>query len=222
MFTRLLFTNTSNTATKLRDMISIRSPHHPGIFPGRYLTPGDSFPLQSEEVKPRALVPGPFSSLFRSLDHHLREPFDIGDATRWNVRQRPWMSGGVGADRRRAAGVDSRVYEPREQYEPCGVYPEMKTVFDPTVFPRTPLCEVCGENPAMSFSCLNIREGKWVFSCDCTVGKEEYYIPLGTFFESPAATVNWLAHLAEKSWIDWSSFMQMMKRFRAATNSYNR
>lgn len=100
------------------------------------------------------------------------------------------------------------------------MYPEMKTVFDPTNFPRTALCEVCGENPATSFSCLNIKKGEWVFSCDCTAGKEDYYIPLDRFFKSPAATVDWLAHLAKKSWIDWPSFMRMIERFRAATDSY--
>lgn len=40
------------------------------------------------------------------------------------------------------------------------------------------------------------------------------------FFRSPAATVDWLAHMHEKAWMDWVDFMDMMYRFRHATNSY--
>jgi hypothetical protein len=59
-----------------------------------------------------------------------------------------------------------------------------------------------------------------MFCCECTSEKEVYYIEFHRFFASPAATVDWLAHMHEKSWMDWPDFMAMMHRFRAATASY--
>lgn len=34
-------------------------------------------------------------------------------------------------------------------------------------------------------------------------------------------TVDWLAHMHPKQWMNWSDFMDMVKRFRVATDSFN-
>ncbi|HNR50676.1 MAG TPA: hypothetical protein PKI80_03760 [Deltaproteobacteria bacterium] len=96
------------------------------------------------------------------------------------------------------------------------------------VFPRTPICEVCKKEEAVSFSYLknipeaNIKEG-WYFCGYCISQDlvEDYYIEFDRFFHSPASTVDWLAHIAGKKWINWADFMAMMKRFREATGSFN-
>ena len=47
----------------------------------------------------------------------------------------------------------------------------------------------------------------------------EYHFEIGRFFSSPAATVDWIAHLHGKHWFDAKDFCFMMKRFREATGS---
>jgi len=93
------------------------------------------------------------------------------------------------------------------------------------MFKKKPMCEVCGEKEATSFSFiptgndLDIGNGK--FTCECTSNEEKYYIPISDFFSSPSATIDWLAHLQEKPWVDWNNFMKMMDRFRTSTESFN-
>lgn len=91
-------------------------------------------------------------------------------------------------------------------------------------FDKTPMCEVCGKNVATSFSFFDHEApGKrWRFCCLCTSEPETYYVPIDACFSSPSSTVDWLAHLHEKTWIDWGEFMAMMRRFRAATGSFNK
>ncbi len=84
-------------------------------------------------------------------------------------------------------------------------------------FNKQPFCEVCLDEPATSFSWIG---KKWTFTGDCTRTTEDYYILFEQFFKSPEATVDWLAHMNEKQWMDWPDFMNMMDRFRAATNSF--
>jgi hypothetical protein len=90
-----------------------------------------------------------------------------------------------------------------------------------------PFCEVCGDEPATSFSYVNITKtgapgkGRWVFAGACTTESERYYMEFKRIFKSPASTVDWLAHMHEKNWMDWNDFMDMMDRFRAATESFN-
>lgn len=84
-------------------------------------------------------------------------------------------------------------------------------------FRKAPLCEKCGKAEAISFSLI---KGKWMFTCMCTADNESYYIELDRFFRSPASTVDWLAHMSEKPWMDCHDFMEMMHRFRGATNSF--
>jgi len=81
------------------------------------------------------------------------------------------------------------------------------------------MCEACGEEPATSFSYFQDDEC-WKFTGDCTTQTEMYYIELETFFKSPPATVDWLAHMHEKDWMNWKDFMGMMHRFRARTDSF--
>ena len=85
-------------------------------------------------------------------------------------------------------------------------------------FKKTPMCEVCGERQAISFSQLADR--KWKFTCMCTADDELYYVDLERFFASTSTVVNWLAHLHGKAGMDWVDFMGMMDRFREATGSY--
>ena len=88
-------------------------------------------------------------------------------------------------------------------------------------FPKEPMCEACGDAPATSFSYFKSHPHKWRFTCQCTSNSETYYVMLDRIFSSPASTVDWLAHLNEKPWVDWPAFMKMMDRFRSATGSFN-
>ncbi len=92
-----------------------------------------------------------------------------------------------------------------------------------TAFKKIPQCEICNAEEASSFSCMSANSGKmtdWKFCGACTSEKEVYYIPIDGFFASPRSTVDWLAHMHEKD-MDWKSYMDMMRRFREATDSYN-
>ena len=62
----------------------------------------------------------------------------------------------------------------------------------------------------------------WKFCGLCTSNSEDYYILLEYFFDSPGSTVDWLAHMHEKTGMDWVGFMDMMHRFRNATGSFNK
>jgi protein-arginine kinase activator protein McsA len=82
-----------------------------------------------------------------------------------------------------------------------------------------PLCEVCGKNPATSFSHFYdqaSKHGSWKFCCMCTSGKEDYYIEFSRFSESLNETMDWLAHMDEKKWMDWKDFIDMAHRYRSA------
>jgi len=86
------------------------------------------------------------------------------------------------------------------------------------------MCEVCSKNEATSFSFIltdaESFQGDWKFACECTTENEKYYIQLKDFFANPSSSVDWMAHMHEKSWMDWNNFMEMMDRFRKATDSY--
>ena len=87
-------------------------------------------------------------------------------------------------------------------------------------FPKVPICEKCGDNPANTF-CYFPDDKSWKFCCDCADEYTVYHIVLDRLFSSPASTVDWFAHINDKSWMDWKCFMEMIDRFRDATNSYN-
>jgi transcription elongation factor Elf1 len=94
----------------------------------------------------------------------------------------------------------------------------MKVKFD-----KTPKCEVCGKEKAISFSCMTKTASEitdWKFCGMCTAESEKYYIKIDNFFSSPGATVDWLAHMHEKNGMDWKNFMAMIIRFREATGSF--
>ena len=92
-------------------------------------------------------------------------------------------------------------------------------------FKVVPVCEVCNRQPAVSFSffrpCEEVVDGGWRFACSCTTEFESVYVPFGDFFKNPSATVDWLAHLGEKTWFEGDDWFAMMGRFRKATDSYN-
>lgn len=92
------------------------------------------------------------------------------------------------------------------------------------MFKIKPMCEKCAENEATSFSLIitdaALSQGDWRFVCECTVENEGYFIPISSFFANPPAAVDWMAHMQEKSWMDWKNFMEMITRFRKATDSY--
>ncbi|HLP45076.1 MAG TPA: hypothetical protein VK469_03980, partial [Candidatus Kapabacteria bacterium] len=91
-------------------------------------------------------------------------------------------------------------------------------------FKETPKCEVCKKNEATAFSFIKDyskegEKGQWKFSCNCTNSTERYYIMFEDFFSDPSKLVNKLAHMHQKTWMDWNNFMDMMTRFRAALSS---
>jgi hypothetical protein len=82
-------------------------------------------------------------------------------------------------------------------------------------FSKTPMCELLGDKAATHFT---HRRGKWMFvSTEAPEDDAEYHFKIERFFASPAATVDWLAHLSEKRWFDAEDFVGMMRRFRAST-----
>lgn len=100
----------------------------------------------------------------------------------------------------------------------------MKTI----KFMKTPMCETCGREPATSFGffedilsdiCGRDNKPEWTFIGDCSYGITRYHIQFDRFFDSPRSTVGWLAYLHEKG-LDASGFMDMMIRFRKATDSF--
>jgi len=90
------------------------------------------------------------------------------------------------------------------------------------VFKRKPICEMCGEAKAIEFNFFLSTNGetKCHFACGSLLEPEMYSITIERFFQSPAHTINWLAHLSEKNWFDPDNFFEMMTRFRQATNSF--
>ena len=62
--------------------------------------------------------------------------------------------------------------------------------------------------------------GRWRICGNCTSTSEMYYIRFDSFFGSYRSTIDWLAHMHEKDWMNWEDFMNMMDRFREATGSY--
>lgn len=79
-------------------------------------------------------------------------------------------------------------------------------------FPKV-ICEKCGQEKAYSFSYFRDTD-EWMFTGDCTRESEDYYIEFDRFFESPKETVDWLAHMSEKGWMNWDDFTGMMCRLR--------
>jgi hypothetical protein len=60
----------------------------------------------------------------------------------------------------------------------------------------------------------------WRFCGACMNDEGTYPIEVDRFFHSAPATVDWIAHLHEKNWMDWRDFADMMDRFRESTQSY--
>jgi len=92
---------------------------------------------------------------------------------------------------------------------------ENQALSEPSRFTKSPTCEVCHEKPAVSFSFFfrdlnQDLDGTWKFVCNYTCETEYYYISFDDFFSGEAG---WLAHLGEKSWMDWDNWNEMMKRF---------
>lgn len=100
------------------------------------------------------------------------------------------------------------------------------------MFRYKPMCEICGKKKASHFTLerpntsdhLRIkREGKWRFVCEDEVGYNEYYaVSINRMFESPGETVDWMAHLNEKDYMNWDNFMEMIYRFRREAFGFNR
>ena len=87
-------------------------------------------------------------------------------------------------------------------------------------FKTQPICEECENEPATAFTVSSFQNPEWKFTGDCTSDNDAYYIDFKRFFHSPDATVDWLAHMNEKNWMNWQDFMAMMHRFRESTKSY--
>ena len=86
------------------------------------------------------------------------------------------------------------------------------------LFTKIPSCEILPDQPAEHFT---FRRGHWLFvSTKAPEDFNEYHFKIRDFFKSPSATVDWIAHLSEKSWFDPADFCAMIHRFRIATDSF--
>ena len=100
------------------------------------------------------------------------------------------------------------------------------------MFRYKPMCEICGKKEATHFSLerpdttdhLRIKEeGQWRFVCEDEEDYNEmYHVPISKMFESPSETVDWMAHLNEKGWMNWDNFMEMIYRFRRTAFGFDR
>jgi hypothetical protein len=86
------------------------------------------------------------------------------------------------------------------------------------LFTKAPICEICGDETAISFACFD-GFSNWKFCGNCTRDIEFYTIPIADFFARPASVVDWLGHMDGKHDMDWASFGRMMNRFSEATGS---
>jgi len=90
------------------------------------------------------------------------------------------------------------------------------------MFKTKPVCEEYNKSEATSFSLISAgsdsSKDNWKFVCEYTAENEGYYIIIDDFFANPPEAVDWMAHMQEKSWMDWNNFMEMMSRFRNATD----
>lgn len=95
------------------------------------------------------------------------------------------------------------------------------------MFKKQPICEICSERHATvfvgfwSFSHTNMLRWKFVCTSCPDEPDEARSFSIDGFFSGPASTVDTLAHMHETGTMDWDSFMEMMRRFRSATNSFN-
>jgi hypothetical protein len=98
------------------------------------------------------------------------------------------------------------------------------------MFRKEPKCEICKKKKATHFTLERpdttdheeIKEdGNWRFVCAEEENYNEmYHCSIDDFFKSPIDTVDWMAHLHEKGWMNWDNFMDMIYRFRKETNGY--
>ncbi len=98
------------------------------------------------------------------------------------------------------------------------------------MFNVSPMCEICGKAEATHFALERPdttdheqikREGKWRFVCvDENNYNEFYHISIKEYFKSPMQTVDWMAHIHRKDWMNNDNFMDMIVRFRKATNGW--
>lgn len=77
-------------------------------------------------------------------------------------------------------------------------------------------CELCKEEDAEFFACLDEEQGEWSFVGFCKTAREPYWVPFKEFFGSADETVDWMAHLSEKTWFKPDKFFRMMRRLRGA------
>jgi hypothetical protein len=101
-------------------------------------------------------------------------------------------------------------------------------------FKRQPMSELTSSKPAAFFVYRGDYSPKtantpnddiglsraWIFVSADEVDQGGYEIEIDRFFDSPASTVDWLAHMREKDWFDANEFCDMLHRFRAVTDSY--
>lgn len=87
----------------------------------------------------------------------------------------------------------------------------------------TPLCEVCGREPAVSASWFADRSnwygpwsGTWKLAGLCSTPTEQYYIFLPDLL---ARLDRWREHLIEKTWFDPNDFEALLGRYQVAAGS---
>jgi len=85
-------------------------------------------------------------------------------------------------------------------------------------------CELCGKKIATTFAYFDDHQpGRhWLFSCQCSDERQDYSIAIGDFFSNPAATMDGLAQLNKKPWMNWREFVAMLERFRTVNEVQSR
>jgi hypothetical protein len=120
--------------------------------------------------------------------------------------------------RRGAIRLPRRIDKPILGHWGPAKFPDVAEDRTRKLFNITPMCEVCGAEPAISLACFD-GFTNWKFCGACTSDQEFYTIPLADFFDRPASVLDWLAHMGKKQGMDWDSFGKMMLRLREATGS---
>jgi len=86
---------------------------------------------------------------------------------------------------------------------------------------KSPLCEMCGKKPAVSFAWFQDHDrpitrpnGKWMATCFCTSDIEDYYVTFDLYFHGKKEQNDWDSHLYRKTWFDNADWWKMLGRLQ--------
>jgi hypothetical protein len=73
------------------------------------------------------------------------------------------------------------------------------------------------------FFVANKSSGEWSFVAKAAPeGPRDYNVQVSRLVASPAALVDWMAHLNEKAWFQPKKFFEFFTAFRAKNNLFNK